>query len=432
VKIKVTEPNSYSRVMEIEIPWTELEGDFEKAIQDFKKRIKLPGFRPGKVPNKVIMSQYLPAIEGDFVDKNLNKYYLAALQEKNITPVNQGQVTDVHFHYEKDFKISVNCEVEPEVVLPALKKSTLKAKLTKYVVDKEDIDLALDEMRRQHSEVKTVEEGAKEGHFILANLQRLDASGLPIIGDKVESRFIRIGDPPFDGDYAAALVGVKRGEKVRVTLPGATPAETSLYEVEALNIEEQILPEVDEDFVKKVDPEAKTVEEMRNRVKTRVEDNYTQRAEDTLDRDISDALIDLADLEYPSSMAEAYLDHIVEDLKRSEQNAALDEEKVRETYKEIAARNLKWYLLRKAIINQEKLEVSKDDVNEEIKKLLERSPEHVKEIEKYYKKPSNRTRIEDNLMEKNVLDYLKGFTKIKEVKVNTKDLRKANSDKESK
>ena len=84
---------------------------------------------------------------------------------------------------------------------------------------------------------------------------------------------------------------------------------------------------------------------------------------------------------------------------------------------------MKWFLVRKAIINENEFAVTKDDVQAEIQKLLDRSPNSAKEIEKYYKKPSNRTRIEDDLMEKKILDYLQKFAKIKEVDVKTKDLR---------
>lgn len=430
MKIKVSEPNSYTRNLEIVIPWSELEDDFEKAVKAFKKRVKLPGFRPGKVPDRVIQNQYLPAIEADFVEKNLSKYYLAALQEKNIVPVNQGQVTDVHFHHNSDFEIKVNCEVEPEVTVPALKKNSLKAKLTKYVVDEEDVNLAVEELQRQHSEVRTVEEGAEDGHFILANLQKLDVSGVPVIGDKVESRFIRIGDYPFDGQNANILIGVSKGDTVRATLPGASPGEESHYEIEVLNIEEQVLPEINDDFVKLVDPDAGTLKEMRSRIRTRIEDNYRMRAEESLNREISDALIEKANIEYPGSMAEAYLDHIIEDLKSSGHGTDLDEGKVREVYRDIAIRNLKWFLLRKALIAREELEVTREEIDGEIKTLLERSPEQAREIEKFYKKPSNRQRIEDDLMEKKVLGYLREFARIKEVVVKTKDLRKADQGKE--
>ena len=90
----------------------------------------------------------------------------------------------------------------------------------------------------------------------------------------------------------------------------------------------------------------------------------------------------------------------------------------------VAERNLKWYLIRNTIIKNEEYEITKEDVQADIDQRKEANPKEAKELEKYFKKPSNRSRLEDDLMEKKVLAYLKNFTKIKEVKVNTKDLRK--------
>ena len=83
----------------INLNWNEIEKDFEKAIRKFSKRIKLPGFRPGKIPRKVLMNQFQSAIEADFIESSLNNYYLQALKEKEMVPVNMGSVSDVDFDH---------------------------------------------------------------------------------------------------------------------------------------------------------------------------------------------------------------------------------------------------------------------------------------------------------------------------------------------
>ena len=77
--IKLKEINSYEKEIMINLDWNEIEKDFEKAIRKFSKRIKLPGFRPGKIPRKVLMNQFQSAIESDFIENSLNNYYLQAL-----------------------------------------------------------------------------------------------------------------------------------------------------------------------------------------------------------------------------------------------------------------------------------------------------------------------------------------------------------------
>ena len=97
--IKLKEINSYGREVMIDLPWNEIEQDFDKAIRKFSKRVKLPGFRPGKIPRKVLMNQFKPLIEEDFIENSVNNYYLKALKEKEIVPVNMGSVSDVTVSY---------------------------------------------------------------------------------------------------------------------------------------------------------------------------------------------------------------------------------------------------------------------------------------------------------------------------------------------
>ena len=421
--IQLKETSSYAREADIDLSWEEIAADFEQAIKQFSKRVKLPGFRPGKVPRKVLMKQFQPAIEADFVENSVNTYYLKALQEKEIIPINMGSVSDVHFHHGEHFKFKVAFEIEPDVTIPRMKRKSLKVEKTNYITDNEDIDMAIDEMRHGHAEVQTVEDGAQLDDYVICDLQEIDISGVPIIGKKLETRYIKLGQIPFDGDNQKKLEGIKPGEKTQVSVPMDEKGSTSTFELSVQNVERQILPEVDEDFIKMADPEAENVADYRERIKDRLGKAYDQRSEKASDEQLTDAMINHVNPEFPPSMAESYLGHMVEDVMKNNP-AATDKEKIKEIYQPVAERNLKWYLIRNTIIKNEKYEITKEDVQADIDQRKEANPKEAKELEKYFKKPSNRSRLEDDLMEKKVLAYLKNFTKIKEVKVNTKDLRK--------
>ena len=420
--IQLKEINAYAREVTIDLPWEEIERDFEKALKKFSKRIKLPGFRPGKVPRKILMKQFQPSIEANFVENSVNNYYLKALKEKEIIPVNMGSVSDVHFHFGEHFKFKVAFEIEPAVVIKKMRKTSLKVEKTVYLLDDEDIDLAINEIRQGQAKVITIEDGAKVDDFIVCDLQEIDTSGVPIIGKKLETRYIKLGQIPFDGDNRKKLDGVKPGEKVRVSVPIDEQGTLGIYELSVKNVERQILPEIDEDFIKVADPEAKDMVDYRNRIRERLEEAYRNRSDEAFDRQLSDAMISHVNPDFPPSMAESYLEHMVEDVNKNNPGK-VDKDKIKEMYKPISERNLKWYLIRNAIIKGQEFKVSKDDVQEEINRRKKASPEHIKELERYFKKPSNRQRLQDDLMEKNTLAYLKEFAKIKEVKVRTKDLR---------
>ena len=420
--IKLKEINSYEKEIMINLNWNEIEKDFEKAIRKFSKRIKLPGFRPGKIPRKVLMNQFQSAIEADFIESSLNNYYLQALKEKEMVPVNMGSVSDVDFDHGGHFKFKVTFEVEPQIKLPRMKKNLLKVEKTIYVCDDEDINLAIEEVRNGHAQVKTIEDGAQSGDFVVCDLQEIDTSGVPIIGKKLETRYVKVGQPPFDNENEKKLLGVKPKDSVKVMVPIDENNNLSNFELLVKNVERQILPELNDDFVKLVDPKSKDMLEYRDKVKENLDKAYDNRSEEALNQSLSDAMIEKINPEFPPSMAESYLGHIIEDISKN--NKEMDKEKAKEIYKPMAERNLKWYLIRNAIIESQSFEISKDDISHEIEDRKEVNPDHAKDIDNYFKKPSNRSRLSDDLMEKKILAYLKEFAKIKEVKVATKDLRK--------
>ena len=123
-------------------------------------------------------------------------------------------------------------------------------------------------------------------------------------------------------------------------------------------------------------------------------------------------------------MIENYLNNLVEDVKKQNNGEPLDEDKVREHYKALAERNVKWYSIRKSLIETQNISTTKEELEQELENLIQRSPNSEKEIRKFYKKPSNRQRIEDDITEKKILEYLEQFAKVKDVEVNTKELRK--------
>ena len=423
MNIKTNKKNEYLMELEIDIPWLELKSDFNNSVKKFSKKVKMPGFRAGKVPLDRLLKQYQPNIEADFMDDNFQKYYLMALQKESLMPVNKAEIEDVHFHMEEHFKFKATFEIEPEITLPKLKKNALKVQKTIYKHDEKDIEDAILQLRKSHATITTVEEGAIEGDYLICTLQKLDESGVAIIGKKFEKQYLRVGNGSFTDDQKDKMIGLKTGESTRLTLPVNENGGDAEYELMVENVEREILPKLDEKFLSLINPSLKTLEELTNDVKEKIESNFLERSETAFEKDVADALIELVNPAFAPSMVQNYLVNLLEDVKKQNNGEPLDEEKVKEQYLSVAERNIKWYSVRKKIIETESLSASKEEVEAEIQRLINRTPKSENEIKKYYKKPSNKTKIEDDLVEKKILDYLSQFTKLNEVSVNTKDLR---------
>jgi len=427
LKINKKNINEYTREIKLDIPWETLEPDFEACMKKFSKKVKLPGFRPGKIPRERLLQQFQPNIEAQFMDDNIYKYYLTALQDKKIVPVNQAAISDVNFKMGDEFSFTAKFEVEPDFSLPRFKKNMFQVQRNKFIPDEQDINDAIDQLRRSHARIETVEDGAKEKDFILCDLQKLDDSGVAIIGKKFEKQMLKVGDGSFTDDQKEKLVGLKPEDLARVELPdNEDKTIKNPYELKVIKVERENLPEIDSDFVKLVNPDLGSVDDLREDVLKKINENFEERSKQAYERDLSDALIEKAGLSVPPSMVDNYLNNILEDVKKQNSGEPLDEEKVLETYRPSAERNLRWYLIRKKVIDQENIKFERKDIDAEIEKLVTRSPNSEKEIRRFYKKPSNRQRIEDDMIEKKILEYLDQFAKVKEVEVNTKDIRGEN------
>ena len=423
MKIKVKKTNEYTRELEIDIPWSELESDFNTTIKKFSKKVKMPGFRAGKIPRDRLMQQFQANIEAEFMENNFQKYYLIAVQQEELLPVNKAEISEVHFHMNEHFSFKAVFEIEPEMIIPKLKRNSLSIQKTIYIHDEHDIEDAIMQLRKSHATIATVEDGAIEGDYLICTLQKLDESGVPIIGKKFEKQYLRVGKGSFTDNQKEKLIGLKPGDSTRVILPVNQEGENADYELTVDNVEREILPEVNEEFLKRINPDLDSIDALTSDVEKKIKANFEERSRTAYERDLSDALIDLASPSFAPSMVENYLAKLIEDVKKQNKGEPMDDEKVREHYTPVAERNVKWYSLRNKLIETQDITASKENVEAEIEKLVERTPQSEKEIRKFYKKPSNRKRVEDDLVEKKILDYLEQFAKVKEVEVYTKDLR---------
>ena len=423
MKIKVKKENDYTRELEIDIPWTDLESDFDDTIKKFGKQVKMPGFRSGKIPRDRLLSQFQPNIEAEFMDANFQKYYLMAVQQEGLIPVNKAEIKDVQFRMNEPFTFSATFEIEPELSLPRLKKRMLSVQRTTYLHDDQDIEDAIMQLRKSHATMTTVEEGAIEGDYLICALQKLDESGVPIIGKKFEKQYLRVGKGSFTDDQKDKMIGLKPGDTTRLRLPVNEDGEDADYELTVNNVEREVLPEINDEFFRRINPELDSEEALRKDVEKKIQENFEERSKTAYERDIADALIAKVNPSFAPSMVENYLTNLVEDVKKQNKGEPMDEAKIREHYAPVAERNMKWYLVRNKLIESQSLKVSKESIEKEIQRLVERTPQSEKEIIKFYKKPSNRKHIEDDLMEKIILEYLEQFAKVKEVEVSTKDLR---------
>ena len=420
--IKSKKINDYTYELSIKVNWEDIKDDFDAAKKKVAKEIKLPGFRKGKVPENILMSQYINSVEMGFVQEFCEKYYIMALQKEKLTPINQAQLKDIDFSYENDLSFKSEFEIEPSLKLPKFKKNMVSVERISFVSNQEEVDKTIDNILNSQAKAEQIEKGSKDGDFLIVDMQELDDSGLPIIGKK-EKKYIAIGQDPIIEDKAKSFISKNKGDKVVIKIDMGEGEKNYEFSIEA--IQRRVPPKLDDEFVKQMDPNCKNVKEWKKNVHKSIDNEYKRKSDEMFNSSLIDQFVKIVNPVLPTSMLENYLNNIVNEVKQNQKNQEVDENQIREQYKQFAENNLKWFLLRKAIISENELSVSSKDVDDFIKEALEKNESQKAEIERFYKKESNKNKLSDDLLDQKIIEMLKEHSKIKNKEQRTSELQGA-------
>jgi trigger factor len=424
LKVKSKKINDFTYELAISAKWIDIKEDFNSAKKKVAKEIKLPGFRKGKIPENILMSQYIHSVEMGFVQDFCEKYYLMALQEEKLTPINQAQLKDIDFSYEKDLSFKSEFEIEPSLSLPKFKKNMVSVEKIKFLSNDEEVDKTIDNIMNSQAKAEQIEKNSKDGDFLIVDMQELDESGIPIIGKK-EKKYIAIGQDPFIEDKAESFKSKNVGDSVKITIDMGDGEKN--YEFTIDTIQRRVPPVLDDDFVKQMDPNCKSVAEWKSNVRKSIDSEYQRKSDEMFNSSLIDEFVKLINPILPLSMLENYLNNIVSEVKQNQNSPEMDDSKIKEQYQLFAENNLKWFLLRKAIISDQELSVSTDEVNDFIKEALDKNETQKAEIERFYKKESNKNKLADDLLDQKIIEMLKEHSKIKEKDQKTSELEGASN-----
>jgi trigger factor len=424
LKVKSKKINDFTYELAISAKWIDIKEDFNSAKKKVAKEIKLPGFRKGKIPENILMSQYIHSVEMGFVQDFCEKYYLMALQEEKLTPINQAQLKDIDFSYEKDLSFKSEFEIEPSLSLPKFKKNMVSVEKIKFLSNDEEVDKTIDNIMNSQAKAEQIEKNSKDGDFLIVDMQELDESGIPIIGKK-EKKYIAIGQDPFIEDKAESFKAKNVGDSVKITIDMGDGEKN--YEFTIDTIQRRVPPVLDDDFVKQMDPNCKSVAEWKSNVRKSIDSEYQRKSDEMFNSSLIDEFVKLINPILPLSMLENYLNNIVSEVKQNQNSPEMDDSKIKEQYQLFAENNLKWFLLRKAIISDQELSVSTDEVNDFIKEALDKNETQKAEIERFYKKESNKNKLADDLLDQKIIEMLKEHSKIKEKDQKTSELEGASN-----
>jgi len=430
MKLNLKEKNSYLRTLNVIIPWEELKGQYQKTFNRYKAAHTPQGGRKGivfGVALKLFKKQHTASIEAQFAENAVNIYYKKALQELKLHPLNQGQITDLNFKENSELQFDIEFEVMPEFELPKYQKK-INIKTEKYIANDKDVKEALSNLQAQQAKAKSVTGKTKSGQFIYADFGKLDDENEVIKDNILKDHYIKIGEGLFVGDLEKKILNKKIGDSVDLGIKQEN-GEVK-YRVTINKIEEQVLPEINDEFAKLVNPEVSGIKELKAKVLENIQNNLDTENKKILNQKIMDYFVDKVKFESPLSMVENYkkqlLNQYKEDFKAK--NQSYDEEKLKADSEKIASNMIKWYLVKQKIQLNENVKISKKDLDNHIKDIIKKNPTQKKEIKEYYDKDENKNQLYNTMIDEKIFLYLHDYF-INQIKEKSTDQLRKNKGK---
>ena len=307
-------------LLTIEVPAEEVNKALDKAFNKIVKQINEPGFRKGKMPRPLFEKKYgVEALYQDALEIVIPEAYSNAIDEAGIEPVDFPEIDGTeNFAKGQDFTFTATVTVKPEPKLGEYKGLEV-TKLPTEVTD-EEVEAQIQEQLARKAELEVKEEGAiEEGDTAVIDFEGFQGEE-PFEGGKGEDYPLEIGSGSFIPGFEEQLVGVKAGESkdVVVTFPEEYHAaelagKEATFKVTVKEVKTKVLPELNDEFAKEIDPEVESLEALRAKIKEQAAEQKKAESEGALRDELVEKAAANAEMEIPESMVNTELDRMIQE-----------------------------------------------------------------------------------------------------------------------
>jgi trigger factor len=430
MKVTVEDRSSVKKVLHIEVPQEDVVRELDSAYAELKKTAKIKGFRPGKTPRSVLERMYGKEVKADVSGKLIQAAFIDAIKETQLKIVGSPVVDPPELDGRQPYAFDAQVEINPEIADIEFKGFELVK--TKYAATDDEVEVQLQMLQKNLAKREKIKE---DRPLQLGDVAVIDYEGFkngqPFEPTKKTENFIiKVGNGQIVKDLDDGLIGMQVGEErqVPVTFPDDYFKEELVgqkvdFKVVLNEIREEILPELDDAFAKSISDKYETLEVLKTAIRDNLRDGYEKRVEQELNEQVYQKLLEQAEFEVPETLVNGELEHILNDAERSfaQSNRSLDEvgltrEKLAETYRPTAEKQVRRHLILSKIIDQENLTLTDDELDKGFQEMADNFQQPVENIKGYYQQ--NKEGLEffkHTLLEKKALKIIIDNGRISEV-----------------
>ena len=442
MQVSETLSEGLKREYKVVVDAADMEAKVTDKLTDLAKEAQMPGFRPGKVPVKILRRTYGRQLLGEVLEQTVNEATTETLENNDLTPAMQPKIEVVSFDEGADLEYTIQLEVMPEFEPMDFASLTLERVVAEMAEG--EVDERVGSLAQQFKEFTEAAEGqaAQDGDTVVIDFKG-SVDGELFDGGTAEEHSLELGSNSFIPGFEEQLVGVKKDDElaVKVTFPEEYQAENLAgKEAEfAVTVREVKVPlpvSVDDALAEKLGLE--NLQALKDAVREQSEKDFATISRTKLKRVLLDALAEGHDFAVPPSLVDGEFEQIwnqvVEDLKRQDKTVAdLDksEEEAKAEYRDIAVRRVRLGLLLSKVGQDNNLTVNQDEVNRVMAEQAQNFPGQEQQIFEFYQSnPEMRAQLEAPVMEDKVVDFIIEMAQVNETKVSVEELMAPDEDDE--
>ena len=397
--------------------------EIENGIyEDLRKRAKIKGFRPGKVPRSVLATYYKDVMDEELKRKIAENTIAAALSEAQVDPVSEPSI---RFYEEKDkYGYTMECEVSPDFDLPEYRG--LEVEIEPLKISPEDVDNRLDALKQMHAEVATKESGeAEKGDFVIIKYEGF-VDGKPLKDARSDAYPLDLGSSTLSPEFESAIIGMKANEEKEIEIAfaadypdKAVASKKALFKVLLKEVKQKRLPEINDDFAKDLGFE--NMERLKEGISGELQKEKETERRSKLSEKVMDQLLERVDIPVPARLLDKRLQAMVQEAKaRMKANRLSPEEEqnidnlLRKELERQAERGIRAGMLLTRIAKEEHIIVEDSEVEGRIKKIAEDTKRGYDYIRDFYEKHNLLENLKSSLLEEKTMDLLIGSAQLKE------------------
>jgi len=404
------------RSLEISIPVDEVESETNRVTADVQHRAKLPGFRPGKAPANIIRKQFAGDIRQRVLESLIPKHLQKQFEAENLNVVGQPDIKDIHFHEGEPLRFKAEFEVQPEIELSEYKG--VEVPYQDPSITEEDVQKRIEEIREQKADYRNIDPRPIEDgdHAVVALESVAGVEGEPV---KQEEMVLEIGGADTLEAFSENLRGLSPDESKEFEVP--YPADygsprlagkTVRFQATVKGIRKKELPELNDEFAQDLG-DYRNMEELREAVRKAILAQREHDAQQEAKNKIIDLLVDKHEFAVPETYVERQIRSRVEQTLRAmasegvdPRGLKLDWEKVRESQREKAVREVKASMLLSKIAEREAIGVTREEVDREVERLARQQREPVAALQMKFEKDGTLGRIASHIQSEKTLTFL--------------------------